>query len=104
MIRLPFNPTQAEYDAWHVAYIARANDPDDPTHPVDVTDAITVFATAHEIAKAHPELADKLAEHTPEAVEMAGGELGIFMGVTRLANLIGLDPKEARQTVSKVWK
>lgn len=88
--------TQAEYDAWHAALIARADDPTDELYMADVMDAVNVLAYAMSVARDRPELRAAVARHTPEAIVGAATLRGTFMGVTWLAKKLGLDGEQAR--------
>jgi len=97
--RLPLDADQDRYDEWLAAKMRRVNDPDDELMYVDVNDGILVYVVARTLAERHPDKLEALREHTPEAVEGAMTERGTFMGVEWLARQVGLDDKEARQTV-----
>lgn len=100
--RLPLDADQAVYDAWYAGWMERVNDPADRFLFVDLNDMIVVFATARKLAHERPELAEKLAERAPEAIERAGADLGIFMGCAHLAEAVGADAEEVRRLAVEV--
>jgi hypothetical protein len=104
MARLELTADQVAYDAWYATLLARAEDPQDDFHMADLMDMNNVFATARTLAVRHPECAGALMKWTPEALERAGGELGTFMGVSWLAERVGLDPHEARDVVVELMR
>jgi hypothetical protein len=103
-MRLPFDADQAIFDEWREFWMAKVNDPEDDFMHVDLNDMIVVFSTARVLVTRHPDKADAFIEHTPTYVERAGKDLGIFMGMTALAQAVGIDPEEAREAVFTVMK
>lgn len=101
-MRLPLDADQATYDAWHAHWMERVRAPDDDFLFVDLNDMIVLFATARKLAAARPELADRIAERAPEAIERAGDDLGIFMGCTHLARAVGAEPQEVQDLAVEV--
>lgn len=96
MKRLHLASSQRDYDAWYAERLARVNAQDDPYRQVDLNDAIFVFVTARELASTYPDKLPELVRHTPAAVERAEHDLGMFMGVSWLAQQVGIDPEDAR--------
>lgn len=66
---------------------------------VDLNDAVMVFAAGRLLAEKHLDKIDDFYEHAPEAVERAGKDLGMFMGIEYLAEKVGIDPEEGRQAM-----
>ena len=102
--RLPFNADQATYDAWYAAGMARVRDPDDSFMFVDLNDEVMVFVAARTLADQHPDKIKAFLEHGPVAVELAGIDLGMFMGISWLCEKVGIDPEEGRQVMLGIFK
>src|SRR5215204_1903097 len=96
-MRLAFNCNQEQYDAWFAFHLARVDD--ETFWFVDLNDMVMVFAAARVIASNHPEKLEDFARLAPEAIEKAGKELGMFMGIGALCKDLGIDPQEGHDAM-----
>lgn len=100
---LPFGPSQDEYNAWLNEGLARVSE-DAGFYAADLNDGIMMVVTAHEIGKKYPNLIPRLKEVTPECINKAMGELGLFMGAANLAKAVGLPAKEVQDMMMATFK
>lgn len=102
--RLPFDADQKTFDTWYNHKMARVVDRNDDLEFVDVNDAVMVFIAARNLVLKHKDKRELFREHTPEALERAEKDLGMFMGITNLAQKVGIDEEEARQAMLDIFR
>lgn len=100
MTLLPFDADQSTFDAWEAEQFRRT----DLELPVDVYDMIVVFVAARHLASKHPDKLELFNEHVPQAVEEAGKELGMYMGISALCGKLGIDLDEGVEAVNGVFQ
>lgn len=99
-IKLPI--TQEHWDEWYNYHLARVDNKE--FWFVDLNDAVMVYVAATHLAKAHPEKREAIVNALPDAMDGAMGELGMFMGASSLAHMVGLDPQAGHDAMVQVVK
>lgn len=97
-VLLPLDATQEQFDNWRNHYLR------EQFGFVDTNDAIMVWLFARELYNKHPHLRRLIKKVTPECVERARTDLGIFMGGAYLCRKVGLNFDKEEELLLKPFK